>query len=104
LRDRLGGPGDHGQGWPGLRPPGPRVTRRLGPHPARLAPLRPKQPIEEMASRRRHPVLRKQRTAPRLRIPQRRRPQLRRLLDRCACRRLTPQPRGARSSFRKVQP
>src|SRR3712207_8040979 len=40
---------------------------RSRPHPARLAPLRTEQPIEELPSRCRHPVLREQGTEPRLR-------------------------------------
>ena len=65
----------------GLLPPRAGIARRLGPHPARLAPLRPEQPIQELPRRCRHPVLGKQRAHPRLGISQRSRPQVQRRLD-----------------------
>ena len=65
-----------------LLPPGTGVTRRFRPHPPRLAPLLPQQPIKKQTGRCRHPVLREQRAHPRLHLPQRRCPQLQRLLDR----------------------
>jgi hypothetical protein len=85
----------------GLLPPRPGIARRLGPHPARLAPLRPEQPIEELASRCRHPVLGEQGTDPCLGLPQRRRPQFQRRLDRCTAHQLTPGQRGATRQPRK---
>jgi hypothetical protein len=55
---------------------------RLGAHPSGLAPLVPQQSVQEQTRRRCHPLLREQRPDPRLHIPQRRRPQLQRRLDR----------------------
>jgi hypothetical protein len=74
----------------GLLPPRPRVARRLGPHPGGLAPLRPEQPIEEQAGRGRHALLGEQGADPRFGVPQRRRPQLQRRLDRCTAHPSTP--------------
>jgi hypothetical protein len=58
----------------GLLPPWSGSARRLGPHPAGLAPLRPEQPVQEQAGRCRHPRLREQVTDSRLRLPERGRP------------------------------
>jgi hypothetical protein len=35
----------------GLLPPRTRIPRRLGPHPSRLAPLSPQQPVQEQTGR-----------------------------------------------------
>src|SRR3954447_9320008 len=64
-----------------LLPPGTGVTCCLGAHPACLAPLLSKQPINKQTGRRRHPFLREQGAHPRLHLPQRCRPQLQRFLD-----------------------
>jgi hypothetical protein len=66
----------------GLLAPGAGVARRLGPHPAGLAPLRPEQAVEEQPRRGRHPLLREQRPHPPLHLPQRGGPELQRVLDR----------------------
>jgi hypothetical protein len=87
----------------GLLPPRPRVARRLGPHPPGLAPLRAEQPIKEPTGRCRHPLLREQGTHPCLGVPQRRRPQLQRRLDRCTAHRLTLGKGEQRSSSGKMQ-
>jgi hypothetical protein len=68
----------------GLLAPRAGIARRLGPHPAGLAPLRPEQPVEEPARRDRHPLLREQRPDPPFHLPQRGGPQLQRILDRDA--------------------
>jgi hypothetical protein len=65
-----------------LLAPGARIARRLRPHPARLAPLRPKERIQEQPRRMRRARLLEQRPDPPLHVPQRRRPQLQRRLDR----------------------
>ena len=67
----------------GLLSPRARITRRLRPHPARLALLIAKQAVQERPCRSRNPLLRKQRTHPRLHIPQGRRPKVKRCLNRC---------------------
>src|SRR3546814_7053593 len=41
-----------------LLPPRSRITRRLGAHPARLAPLVAKQPVQEQTRRSSHALLR----------------------------------------------
>jgi hypothetical protein len=53
-----------------LLPPGAGITRRLGAHPPRLAPLRPQQTIKKQTGRCRHPFLREQWAHPRLHLPQ----------------------------------
>ena len=65
-----------------LLPPRPWIACRFGPHPAGLAPLFAKQPVEEILCRPCHALLREQRPHPTLHITQRRRPQLQRRLDR----------------------
>jgi len=67
----------------GLLPPRPGVARRLGAHPAGLAPLVTQQPIQKQPRRSRRPVLREQGPQARLHVPKRRRPKLQRVLDRC---------------------
>src|SRR5215211_811291 len=74
-----------------LLPPRPGVARRLGPHPARLAPLRTKQPVDKQARRACHPFLGEQRPHPRLGLAQRRGPQLQRRLEGCTARRARSQ-------------
>jgi hypothetical protein len=68
----------------GLLPPGTGISGCLGAHPARLAPLRPEQPIQEQTRRRRDPRLGEQRAHPCLGLTQLRCPQLQRCLDQCA--------------------
>src|SRR4051795_7626711 len=53
-----------------LTPPS-RITRRLRPHPAGLAPLRPEQGIEEQTRGDRHALLLEQGPDPPLHVPQR---------------------------------
>jgi hypothetical protein len=67
-----------------LLPPGAGVTGSLGAHPARLASLLPKQPIEKHTRRCRYPFLREQGAHPPLHLPQRCRPQLQCFLNRRA--------------------
>jgi hypothetical protein len=67
-----------------LLPPGTGVTGRFCPHPPRLAPLLPKQPIKKQTGRGRYPFLREQRAHPRFHLPQRCGPQLQCFLDRRA--------------------
>src|SRR3546814_13897658 len=59
-----------------LLPPRSRITRRLGAHPARLAPLVAKQPVQDQTRRSSHALLRAQSPNPPLPIPQRCRPTL----------------------------
>ena len=66
-----------------LLPPGTGITRRLGPHPACLAPLLPQQPVKKQTGRYCYPFLREQRAHPPLYLPQRCGPKLQCLLDRC---------------------
>jgi hypothetical protein len=68
----------------GLLAPGAGVARRLRPHPARLAPLRPEEAVQEQPCRDRYPLLAEQRPDPPLHLAQRRGPQLQRILDRNA--------------------
>jgi hypothetical protein len=68
----------------GLLPPRAGIARRLGPHPAGLAPLRPEQAVQEQPRRECHPRLCEQRPDPSLHLPQRACPQLQRILDRDA--------------------
>jgi hypothetical protein len=80
----------------GLLAPGARVSGRLRAHPARLAPLRPQQTLQELPRRGSHPLLCEQGTDPRLYLPQRRRPQLQRRLDRGTRHPFTPGYSGRR--------
>ena len=66
----------------GLLPPRTRIARGFRPHPAGLAPLLAKQTFQEILRRKRNARLREQRPHPTLHIPQRRRPQFQRRLDR----------------------
>jgi hypothetical protein len=66
----------------GLLTPRSRITRRFRAHPPGLAPLIPQQPVQEQARARPNTVLREQRPHPRLHVAQRRRPELKRCLDR----------------------
>jgi len=68
----------------GLLPPGAGIARRLGPHPAGLAPLGAEQAVQEQPRRDRHPLLREQRPDPPLHLAQREGPQLQRILGRDA--------------------
>jgi hypothetical protein len=68
----------------GLLPPRAGIARRLGPHPAGLAPLGAEQAVQEQPRRGRHPLLGEQRPDPPLHLPQRDGPQLQRILDRDA--------------------
>ena len=77
----------------GVPPPAPQnrllapragITSRFRAHPARLARLVAQKPVQELSRRSRHPLLAEQRTYPPLHLPQRRRPQLQRRLNRCA--------------------
>src|SRR6476661_9058243 len=70
-----------------LLTPWPGVTRGFRSHPARLAPLRAEQSIEEQTGRGRHALLLKERPDATFHIPQRRRPRLQRCLDRTTCHR-----------------
>ena len=60
------------------------IAGRLRAHPARLARLVPQKAVEKFFCRGRHPLLAEQRSNPRLHIPRRRRPKLKRRLDRCS--------------------
>jgi hypothetical protein len=66
----------------GLLPPGAGIARRLGTHPAGLAPLRPEQPVEERRGGGRHAGMIEQRPHPRLGRAQLGRPEVQRLFDR----------------------
>ena len=52
-----------------LLTPRPGIARRLRAHPAGLARLVAQKPVQKLPRRRRHPLLTKQRTYPRLYIP-----------------------------------
>jgi hypothetical protein len=67
-----------------LLPPGAGVARRFRPHPARLAPLRPEEAVQEQTRRESHPLLAEQGPDPPLHLAQRGGPQLQRILDRNA--------------------
>ena len=78
-----------------LLAPWPRIARRLGAHPPRLAPLGSEQAIEEQPRRAGHALLREQRPHPHLALPQRRGPQLQRRLERCTAHRARSLPTPA---------
>src|SRR5882757_5029862 len=65
-----------------LLPPWTRIASRLRAHPTGLAPLVPKQTLQEQTCIRRNTILREQRTYPFLDFPKRRRPQRKRLFNR----------------------
>jgi hypothetical protein len=73
----------------GLLPPWARIAGCVCPHPARLPALIAKQTVEKKPSRGGNPLLREQRTHPRLHISQRLSPKLQRCLNRCACHPMT---------------
>jgi hypothetical protein len=67
-----------------LLTPWARIAGRLRAHPTRLARFVPQKPVQKLPRRCRYSLLTKQRTYPRLNIPQRRYPKLKRRLDRCS--------------------
>ena len=84
----------------GLLPPRAGVARRLGPHPAGLAPLRSQQPIQEQTRRLRHARLGEQRTNAGLGVAQRQRPQLQHRLHRSSRHHQHPPARKTKSDQR----
>src|SRR5713226_2759868 len=73
-----------------LLPPWARIASRLRAHPTGLAPLVPKQTLQEQTCIRRNTLLREQRTYPFLDFPKRRRPQRKRLFNRRCLRPRSP--------------
>src|ERR1700693_4882927 len=60
------------------------IARHFRPHPAGLARFVPQKSVQKLPRGARNPLLPKQRTNPRLHVPQRRCPKLKRCFDRCS--------------------